>query len=291
MTLIRSFLFAPGNQPERLQKFPRIAADCFVIDLEDGTPEAEKAAARALLPKIVAELRAHTLRGLLLVRVNEPNSPHLDADLRAALATDIDGLVVPKIETPAVVRQLGAALADAERRGARPQLLIGGIESMLGVVNVFELAGADPHLQSIYFGAEDYITDIGGRRTAEGLEVLYARSQTVLAAKAAGIGALDQAVIEIRDDERFRADSEQARNLGYGGKICLLPRQVELANSLFAPTAAEIERCRRLIAAAGAAAAAGHGVVDFEGRMIDGPLLKRAEAVVRLADQLDEQTR
>lgn len=284
--LIRSFLFAPANQPERLQKFPRIAADCFVIDLEDGTPEADKAAARAALGGNVAQLRAQGLRGLLFVRVNEAQSPHIEDDLRAALAADIDGIVAPKIETVAQVAALGDALARAEAAGRRALSIIGGVESMKGVLNAGALAQADPHLCALYFGAEDYITDIGGQRTPAGLEVLYARSQTVLAAKAAGLDAIDQAVVEIRDEERFREDAAQARNLGYTGKICLLPRQVELANALFAPAPAEVERSRRLLAAAERAQAQGAGAFDFEGRMIDGPLLKRARAIVALADRL-----
>jgi citrate lyase subunit beta/citryl-CoA lyase len=227
---------------------------------------------------VVAALRAQPLAGRLFVRINEPHSPHIEADLRAALSADIDGVVVPKIERAEDLQRIGAALTAARHR--RPLAIIGGIESILGAVNVFALAGCEPRLCAIYFGAEDFITDMGGRRTEQGMEVLYARSRTVLAAKAAGIDAIDQAVIEIRDDARFRADGTQARDLGYGGKICLLPRQVELANELFAPTAAEIDRSRRLLAAA-----AGQGVIEFEGRMIDGPLLKRAQGIVDLAEK------
>lgn len=284
MELLRSLLFAPGNQPERLRKFPRIDADAFVIDLEDGTPEADKSAARAQLAAIVDELRAQPLGGYLLVRVNDPQSAHVEADLEAALGADIDGIVVPKLETSDQVRYFGAALARARRD--RPLAIVGGIESMRGVMAAQTLAGADPHLRALYFGAEDYITDIGGQRTPAGLEVLYARSQVVLAARAAGLAAIDQAVVEIRDETRFRDDAGQGRQLGYGGKICLLPRQVELANALFSPAPAQVAFCRRLLEAAGAAARQGSGVVEFEGRMIDAPLLKRARAVAALADRI-----
>lgn len=286
MNQIRSFLFAPANQPERLKKFLRIPADCFVIDLEDGTPEAEKEAARAALPEIVEHLRAEGLQGLLFVRVNEPRSPHTKADLRAALATDIDGIVVPKIERVDELQAIVSAVTLARLSSARDLSIIGGIESMRGVIAAFDLAERVEHLSALYFGAEDYITDIDGRRTAAGLEVLYARSQAVLAARAAGVQALDQAVIEIRDDQRFEACATQGRELGYNGKICLLPRQVELANACFAPGADEIERSRRLIAAAEAGALQGQGAIEFEGRMIDGPLLKRAQGIVALADRL-----
>ncbi|HSB97789.1 MAG TPA: CoA ester lyase [Spongiibacteraceae bacterium] len=287
MNLIRSFLFAPANQPDRLKKFLRIAADCFVIDLEDGTPEAEKESARAALPEIVAYLRQENLQGLLFVRVNEPRSPHLKADLRAAFAADIDGIVVPKIEEQDELKPIASALTMAQFGSARELSIIGGIESMRGVINVFDLVNV-PNLSALYFGAEDYITDIDGRRTVEGHEVLYARSQTVLAAKAAGIQALDQAVVEIRDEQRYRDCSAQGRNLGYGGKICLLPRQVEMANELFSPTDSDIERSRRLITAYESAAALGTGAIEFEGRMVDGPLLKRAQSIVAFAHRLAE---
>lgn len=286
MKQIRSFLFAPANQPDRLRKFLRIPADCFVIDLEDGTPEADKEAARAALPEIVAELRAAQLQGLLFVRVNEPRSLHTKADLRAAFATDIDGIVVPKMERLDDLQPIASALTMARFSSARDLSIIGGIESMRGVINVFELADNVEHLSALYFGAEDYITDIDGRRTAVGNEVLYARSQTVLAARAAGIQALDQAVVEIRDDQRFTDCGAQGRNLGYNGKIALLPRQVELANEIFAPGADEIERSRRLIAVYEASALEGQGAIEFEGQMVDGPLLKRAQSIVALADAL-----
>ena len=162
--------------------------------------------------------------------------------------------------------------------------IIGGIESALGALNVSEIAFADPHLVALYFGAEDFATDLlGARRTRENTEVLYARSRVVLAAKAARIGAIDQGVLEIHDDERFRFDSAQARDLGYDGKVCLNPRQVQLANELFSPSPQEVDFARRLLAAAHEAEGRGIGTIDFEGRMIDGPLVKRCEHLVAMA--------
>lgn len=130
------------------------------------------------------------------------------------------------------------------------------------------------------------MTDIGGRRTAGGLEVLYARSQVVLAARAAGLEAIDQVVVDIRDDQQFRQDAAAGRNLGYTGKMCLLPRQVALANEVFSPTAEEVDRSRRLIEAYEATTVEGRGVMEFEGKMIDPPLLKRARAVLEIASRI-----
>ena len=132
------------------------------------------------------------------------------------------------------------------------------------------------------FGAEDFITDIGGRRTPEGLEVLYARSRVVLAARLGGLQALDQVFTAIRDDAAFRRDAEFGRQLGYDGKMCITPRQAELANDVFSPSAEEIDRCRRLIQEYEAAQSDGRGIIEFEGSMIDEPLLRRARAMLEL---------
>lgn len=286
--MIRSLLFAPGNRPDLLKKFPRSDADAFVIDFEDGTPEREKAAARRELPGVVSYLREQRVTGLIFVRTNEPASPHSAADIDAALETDVDGLMIPKLGAVADVQRFGRALAAAEQRGSGRRLqLIGIIESMAGVLAAARLAASgEDHLSALCFGGEDFMTDIGGRRTAGGLEVLYARSQVVLAARAAGLEAIDQVVVDIRDDQQFRQDAEAGRNLGYTGKMCLLPRQVTLANEVFSPTAEEVDRSRRLIEAYEATRVEGRGVMEFEGKMIDPPLLKRARAVLEIASRI-----
>ncbi len=285
MDIIRSWLIAPANRPDFLKKFPTIGADCSVMDLEDGTPELHKAATRAAIGDSVAQLRGLGLDRGLYVRVNHPRSPHYLADLEAAGASQADGVVIPKLGTVAELRTAVEALAGAEAKLKRQFKIIGGIESALGVLNVSEIAFADPRLVAFYFGGEDFATDLlGARRTPGGLEVLYARSRIALAAKAARICAIDQGVLEIRDDQRFTEDSKQGRDMGYDGKICLNPRQVQLANLLFSPDKEEIEFSRRLIAAARSAEAQGIGTIDFEGRMIDGPLIKRCERILEFAD-------
>lgn len=280
--MIRSLFFAPGNRPDLVVKFPRFGADCCVIDLEDGTPPGEKARAREMLRDTVAQVRAAGLRGMLTVRVNVPASPHYLADLEAAFACDVDGVVIPKLEDveqafPAVhwIRRL-----DAEAPRSRPRTIVGGIESVLGVLKAAELCARTPHMDSVYFGAEDYAADIGGRRTPRGDEVYTARSMVVMAARAHGIAALDQAVVDIRNDALFLEDAARGRDLGYEGKICVTPGQVKLSHQAFSPTAAERDYAQRLVAAYEDATARGIGTIDFEGRMIDGPLLKRAQAVL-----------
>lgn len=287
--MIRSLFFAPANRPDLIAKFPRFPADCYVIDLEDGTPPSDKANARATLGTSVASLRAAGLKGLLMIRVNEPASEHYLADLAAAWATDVNGIVIAKLEEHA---QLFPALHGAEQRDriaprGGPRSIVAGIESIRGVVNALALCAAHPRVTAVYFGAEDFISEMGGRRTLLGNEVLYARSQVAIAAKAARITALDQAVIEIRDDKQFREDAARGRDLGYDGKICVLPRQVAIANELFSPRPDEVTYARRLIETYDRATSAGLGTIDFEGKMIDGPTLKRAQRIVSLAQRIE----
>jgi citrate lyase subunit beta / citryl-CoA lyase len=273
MRPIRSLLFAPANRPELLQKFPRYPADAFVFDLEDGTPEAEKDSARRALPQIVASLRNQGLKGQLFLRTNSPRSKHVQADLATAAEMPLDGIVVPKLES---VEDLNAFNSAAQ--------IIGIIETARGVVNVETIAqGANTHLVALAFGAEDFITDVGGQRSTDGLEVLYARSRVVLAARVTGIQALDQVFVNIRDDETFLHDAEFGRHLGYTGKMCIVPRQIEMANAVFSPSADEIDRSRRLIEEYERAQAQGRGAIEFEGSMVDEPLLKRARAILQLA--------
>lgn len=288
MLTLRSLFFAPANRPDLVAKFPRFAADCYVIDLEDGTPPADKASAREGLAALVAQLRGQPLPGLLTVRVNEPGSDHYLDDLAAAWRTDVDGVVIPKLES---IDQLFPALHGLRRREreaprAEPRFVLGGLESIRGVANAAALCAADPALQAVYFGAEDLASELGARRTTDAAEVMYARSHVLLHAKAARIVALDQAVVEIRDDRHFERDAVVGRNLGYDGKICLLPRQLEVAHRVFRPSDAELDHARRLIARYAEATARGIGTIDFEGKMIDGPLLKRAQRLVALGEHL-----
>ncbi len=280
--MFRSLFFAPANRPDLVAKFPRFRADCCVIDLEDGTPAGEKVRAREMLRETVLQVRAAGLQGLLAVRVNVPASPHYLADIEAAFASEVDGVVIPKLEStqqafPAVhaIRRL-----DVERPRARPRTVIGGIESVMGVLRVAEICAGTPHMDALYFGAEDYAADIGGRRTPRGDEVYMARSMVVMASRAHGIAAIDQAVVDIRNDALFLEDAGRGRDLGYDGKICVTPGQVKLAHQAFSPSDQEREYARRLVTAYEGATARGIGTIDFEGRMIDGPLLKRALAVL-----------
>lgn len=283
--MIRSLFFAPANRPELVVKFPRFKADCCVIDLEDGTPDVEKAAARAALKDTVNRVRAAGLDSMLAIRVNVPDSPHYLADLEAAFACNIDAVVIPKLENPAQALAAVHWIEHAFEGQDRKPTLIGGIESVRGVLNAVSICDQTRRLSAVYFGAEDYAADVGARRSPHGDEVATARGWTLMAAKAAGLIAIDQAVLDIRNNTLYTEDARRGRDMGYQGKICVAPAQVALANAAFSPTPDEVDYARRLVAAYKEATDRGIGTIDFEGKMVDGPLLKLSLATLIAADE------
>jgi citrate lyase subunit beta/citryl-CoA lyase len=266
----RSVLFVPGHRPDMLPKVARCRPDAVIVDLEDAVSPSAKEQARGSALDALAAQRPGA--GAVLVRINGVGTPWYDADLRAAAAaieaSALDGVVLPKYERPDELTGLRAALPD----GA---LVMVGLESALGVADSRPLLAEAP--DAMYFGAEDFIADLGGRRTMAGTEVLYARSQVCLAARLAGVAALDQVVVAVRDTQAFRADAEQGRALGYHGKICLHPDQVGVAHEVFSPSVTEVEHAREVLRAA----EAGVGLVD--GQMVDAVHVTMARAVLERA--------
>ncbi|MEI7954394.1 MAG: CoA ester lyase [Verrucomicrobiota bacterium] len=275
--VVRSLLFAPANRRDLILKFPRIGADCSVIDLEDGTPLASKEAAREGLAELVREVRRTGWAGTLAVRVNTSGSEQFSADIVAAVRSGVDAIVVPKLERAS---DLDPVVAACGRDGK--QAIIGGIETAAGVLAAAEICRSTSHLRAVFFGAEDLSADIGARRTEAGYEVHAARSMVLLAAKAARLLAIDQAVVDIRDDDLFLRDAAKGRDMGYDGKTCLTPGQVKLAHRAFSPSLEERDFSARLVAAYVAASSRAQGTFEFEGKMIDTPLLKRAQAILAM---------
>lgn len=285
---IRSLLFAGATRPDLVGKLDRAGADAVVIDLEDAVPAEAKDAARSALPDLVAAVA----EAPVLVRVNAAPTGWFELDLEAVAALGanaVAGVVLPKVEAAADVERARAALdrasspqpahsAGSRGLAAGAPALLAGLESARGVADAGEILAAGPELA--YFGAEDYIADLGGRRTEAGAEVLFARSEVALAARLAGVTALDQIVADFRDEALFERDAGAGRAIGYRGKLCVHPSQVPIANRVFGSSAAEVERARRLLAAWEDAAARGVAAVEFEGAMIDGPALRIARDTI-----------
>jgi citrate lyase subunit beta/citryl-CoA lyase len=276
---LRSLLFAPASRPDVLAKLPRSSPDGVVIDLEDAVPADAKASARPNALAAGSELAIEHPHLAVYVRVNAVPTEWFSRDVREGLAPELTGVIVPKLESSAQLDVVGDALDAA---GLGHLHVLAGIETAQGVESARELF-RDP-VAAAYFGAEDYVADLGGVRTAEGTEVLYARSRVALAARLGGVLAIDQVVPALDEDEHFLADATRGRALGYRGKLCIHPAQVALANRAFSPTSEELDRARRLLAAFDAATTRGEAAIAFEGQMIDEPVARHARAVLAGAD-------
>jgi citrate lyase subunit beta/citryl-CoA lyase len=280
---LRSLLFAPAVRPEMLAKLPASGADGVVIDCEDATPPGAKAEGRAHARNVAPQIAGQGAR--VFVRVNAVASAWFEDDVREGLSEALAGIVVPKLDDPEQIAAAERALAAA---GHADLALLAGLETARGVADARSLL-AHPRVAAAYFGAEDFIADMGGVRTEGNQEVLYARSQVALAGRLAGVPVLDQVVTDFRNDDAFERETREARALGFQGKLCIHPRQVPLANAGFLPSQAEVDHARRLLAAYDEASAAGVAAIEFEGQMVDEPLAARARQILAAAG--DEETR
>ncbi len=261
-------LFVPGNRPDLAAKAFRTEPDVVVLDLEDAVPPAAKADARTTAFEAAADLVAS---GDVCVRVNPPSTPWFADDV-AGLADGLTAVVVPKLDSAAQLAQVAEAL------GGRS--VVAGIETVRGVTDAREVLAAP--VVACYFGAEDYVADLGGVRTDGNAEVGHARAYVAMAARLAGVAALDMVTLDFGDDERFQTEAQQARALGYAGKLCIHPAQVTLANRAFRPTADEIDWAARLLEAFDRA---GGMTIAFEGQMVDEVVAARARAIQAAAGQ------
>jgi citrate lyase subunit beta/citryl-CoA lyase len=276
---LRSLLFAPASRADVLAKLPRSEPDGAVIDLEDAVPADGKITARETARAAGRALALAHPELAVYVRVNAVPTEWFAADVAEACAPELAGIVVPKLESADEVETVARALAAADLGHLH---VVAGTETALGVDRARDIYR--PPVVACYFGAEDFVADMGGVRSESSTEVLYARSRVVLAARLTGVLPIDQVVTAFADDERFLRDAADGRALGYRGKLCIHPAQVTLANRAFSPTAEELEHAQRLLAAYDAAVARGEAAIAFEGQMVDEPLARHARAIVAAAE-------
>jgi len=287
MRRVRSLLFVPGHKPSMVAKAMASEADGVIIDLEDAVPDDHKLAARAQL----ADLPDPGGRDVF-VRTNGPATDLLWGDINALAGARPAGLLLPKAELPAdVLRIDGALLAVEEAAGLEPgsiDLLL-SLESALGLQNAYEMASACERVVSLVFasGEEgDLVADLGVEWSLAGPELLMARSQTVIAARAAGLDfPLDAVYMNLRDLEGLRAEAEFAKRLGLTGKLCIHPAQIPVVNEVFTPTEEELAQQRRILEAFNSALAEGSAAVQLDGMMIDYANAKRARRILALAGE------
>ncbi len=279
-----ALLFMPGDSLHKIAKAATLPVHTIIMDLEDGVALNRKDAARVVIVDVLRTLDFGERQRL--VRINPVGSGLESADLTAALAGRPDGLVLPKVESAQQVQWVSKVIAQEEEAQGWPPgsvRLLTIIETALGVMQVREIAQADERNDALLFGAEDLAGDIGATRTAQGWEVFYARSAVVTAAAAYRRQALDAVFTALDDAEGLRRDCEWGRTLGYTGKMAIHPRQVEIIETIFTPTAEATAQAQRLIEAHAQRQATGTGAFSFEGRMVDMPMIRAAEHILARA--------
>jgi citrate lyase subunit beta/citryl-CoA lyase len=280
VTPLRSILFVPGTRADRFDKAFASGADAVVLDLEDSVDATRKdEARRAIADWLAASSASRTAR---FVRVNAPRSAWIDDDLRwlAPMATQVEGVVLPKTESATDVERVG----DAVQRPVIPLL-----ETSRGILGADSITGANAQVPALLFGAEDLTAELGIPRTLEGEELLFARSRVVLAAATIGADAIDAVFVDLKSPDRLRQDAARARALGFRGKMAIHPDQIAVIHDVFSPSPDEIAAARRLIDADEAAQARGDGVYRVDDRMVDAPIVARARRLLALADALEQK--
>jgi len=282
---MRSKLFVPGVRPELFAKALAGDADALSFDLEDSVPEQRKDEARANVAGFVGSQPLRDSAKVIVVRVNALGTPHFEADLSAVACPGVALINIPKVESAEDIRAAVAVLERAEAGNGidAPIRLLATIETPRGLRLAAEIASAHPRVAGLQLGLADLFEPYGiDRRDPANLHAaLYAMR---MAAAEAGLFAWDAAFADLDDPDGFRSEAMMGRRLGYAGKSCIHPRQVALANEVFQPDAEQIAAARRIVAASREAGARGRGAFVVDGRMVDLPFLKRAEAIVASVD-------
>jgi citrate lyase beta subunit len=271
----------PGDDRRKIEKATTLGVDSICMDMEDGVAANKKAEARAVIAQAMKELDFD--RSERCIRINSIGSGLEKRDLVAALATNPDSIVVPKVETAEQVKWVSEHIESYELSSnlkiGSIRLLI-GVETAKGILNLKEIAEADKRLEAIIFGAEDYAASVGATRTKEGTEVLYARSAVVTACAANDLQAIDMVYIDFRDLEGLRLEAEQGAGFGFSGKQIIHPNQVVPVQEAFTPSDEAIEYAKRVVESFEASQKEGKGAYALDGKMIDMPLLKNAQKVL-----------
>jgi citrate lyase subunit beta/citryl-CoA lyase len=288
MKLRRSMLYVPGNAPAMLRDAHIYGPDSVMFDLEDAVSPREKDSARHL---VFRALKHFDYNGVeRVVRVNGLDTPHGLEDVAAVVAAGVDAIRLPKTDSAQDIIEMAQAVEAAEKRFKRKPgstALIAAIETARGILNAREIAASSPRLVAIAIGAEDFVTDMHTTRSPEGVELLTARSLLIMAARAAGIMAIDTVFTGVDDEEGFLREVRLAKQLGFDGKSLIHPSQIGMTHGVYTPAHAEIAKARRVIAAAAEAEAKGSGVISLDGRMVDKPIVQRAQRVLALAGEVE----
>jgi len=291
MSLLRSLLFVPANHPRRVEKALALDADAVILDLEDACPLAEKVATR---PVVVEALRKPR-RCLGYVRINALATDLGYGDLCAVVQRGVDGVMLTKVDGPDAIKIADWLMTQLEReRGLPPRSvdLLPLIETGAGLANAEAIARASPRVKRMAFGAGDFTLDMGIRWSRDETELLAFRSTLLLASRAAGIEApIDLAWINTKDAGGFANSLRWGSTLGFQGKLCIHPDHVEPINRAFSPSADDVAKAQRIVAAFREAEARGSAAFALDGALVDYAIVYKAERVLERAARVEARSR
>jgi citrate lyase subunit beta/citryl-CoA lyase len=291
MPVFRSFLFAPGNHPRRVEKALQLDADAVILDLEDAVANREKVATRAIVLEALS--RPRRCRGY--VRVNALSTDWSHGDFLAVVARGVDGIILPKVESASDLQTAQWLLTTLERERKLPEGgidLIPIIETATGFSNLKCIAQAATRVKRLSFGAGDFTLDMGLRWSRDETELLPFRSAIVLESRAAGLEPpLDTVWAALKDSEGFARSVQLVKDLGFQGKLCIHPDQVPVVNETFRPTEAELGHARRVVEAFAQAERDGLAAIQVDGQFVDYPIVYRAQRIIDRAKAIEESRR
>jgi citrate lyase subunit beta/citryl-CoA lyase len=288
----RTFLFAPGNHPRKVEKVFDTGADSVILDLEDAVAISEKPATRAVVVEALQKRR--TCRGY--VRVNALDTEFCFEDIDAVVAKGVDGIMLPKVERAADIQMVDWMITGLEQRKGLPVGsidLLPIIETGKGIADVRAIAGAGvARMKRLSFGAGDYTRDMGMEWTLGEAELAPYQAEVMLASRINELEPpIDTVFIHIRENEAFAKSCQRVKNMGFQGKMCIHPSQVATANAAFAPSVEEVEFSRKVISEFAKAEAAGSASIQIDGYFVDYPIVVKAERIVTLADAVAASTK
>ena len=278
----RSMLFMPGSNPGNILNAASFGADSIILDLEDAVSYGEKDSARILVRNALSALSFGGTE--VIVRINSLPTEFWKADLDEIIPQKPDVIMTTKTESANDVITISEYISEIEQKNNLP---VGGIrlitllESPTGIKNAYEIASADPRVDALYLGAEDLALELHAVRTYSGHEILYVRSQLLMAARQAGVQALDTPfILDIRNLDALREDCNLARELGYDGKASIYPGHIEIINEAFTPSREKYEHALQVLEALAKAEKAGKGVATLNGKLIDAPIIQVAKRTI-----------
>ncbi|MBP7101133.1 MAG: HpcH/HpaI aldolase/citrate lyase family protein [Leptotrichiaceae bacterium] len=288
MKLRRSMLFVPANNPGIIRDSYLYRPDSVMFDLEDSIAITEKDSARYLLFNMIKKMKPlYKESGIeLVVRINGLDTEFGVEDLEASIRAGIEVIRIPKTDTVENVYEVEKHIERIEKESGievgRTKIIV-AIEGPLGALNALEIAKCSPRLIGMAIGGEDYVTNLKTTRSEDGVEMLMGRAMIVMAARTAGIAALDSVYSDVNNDEGFLKEASMIKQMGFDGKSLIHPRQIELIHNLYTPDEKSIKKSLRIIKSTEEALAEGRGVFTVDGKMIDKPIIERAQHVLNLA--------